>query len=123
MKDEGLKPNSIHHEADFQTPYVEQCSTLYPRFRRIANIDDTGISVEQFGKQAADRYFLTLEVAMSRIVLQPDLLRAEESFHETLRFYRIEKYLLECETKVAGKIIILAVVDASMDTLGISELG
>ena len=81
--------------------------------RDIADIE--AYSVEQFGKDAADRYLSALEAGISRIAAQPDLLRVEESFHETLRFYRIEKHLLACETGVAGKIIILTVLHASMD--------
>lgn len=81
--------------------------------RDIADIE--AYSVEQCGKDAADRYLSTLEARISRIAAQPGLLRAEEPFHETLRFYRIEKHLLVCETGVAGKIIILTVLHASMD--------
>ena len=81
--------------------------------RDIADIE--AYSVEQFGNQAADRYLSTLEAGISRIAAQPDLLCTEESFHETLRFYRIEKHLLVCETGVAGKVIILTVLHASMD--------
>ena len=81
--------------------------------RDIADIET--YSIEQFGNRAADQYLSTLEAGIRRIALQPDLLRAEEPFHETLRFYRIEKHLLVCETGVAGKIIILTVLHASMD--------
>ena len=81
--------------------------------RDIADIET--YLVEQFGKDAADRYLSALEAGISRIAAQPDLLRVEERFHETLRFYRVEKHLLACETGVAGKIIILTVLHASMD--------
>jgi plasmid stabilization system protein ParE len=90
--------------------------TIYLTNRALRDIADIeAYSVEQFGNRAADRYISTLDAGISRIALQPDLLLAEESFHETLRFYRIEKHLLVCETGVAGKIIILTVLHASMD--------
>jgi toxin ParE1/3/4 len=81
--------------------------------RDIAGIE--AYSVEQFGERAADRYMNKLEAGINRIAAQPDLLRTAPSLHLTLRFYRIEKHLLVCETGFGGKIIILTVLHASMD--------
>ncbi len=72
-------------------------------------------SVEQFGKRVADRYVKKLEAGIQRISKNPELLRAEAPFHASLRFYRIEKHLLACETGITGKVIILTVLHASMD--------
>ena len=72
-------------------------------------------SVEQFGKRVTDRYISKLEAGVQRIAENPELLRAEAMFHASLRVYRIEKHLRACETGIAGKIIILTVLHASMD--------
>lgn len=72
-------------------------------------------SVEQFEKRVADRYVSNLEAGIQRLAENPELLRAEARFHASLRFYRIEKHLLACETGITGKIIILTVLHASMD--------
>ena len=69
----------------------------------------------QFGKRVADQYVSKLEAGIQRIAENPELLRAEATFHASLRFYRIEKHLLACETGITGKIIILTVLHASMD--------
>ena len=90
--------------------------TIHLTNRALQDIADIETySVEQFPKPTADRYLSALEAGISRIAAQPDLLHVEEPFHETLRFYRIEKHLLVCETGVTGKIIILTVLHASMD--------
>lgn len=74
-----------------------------------------GHSVGQFGKRVADQYVSKLEAGIQRIAKNPELLRAEATLHASLRFYRIEKHLLVCETAITGKIIILTVLHASMD--------
>lgn len=81
--------------------------------RDLAGIE--ALSAEQLGRRVADRYLRKLEAGISRIAVQPDLLREEPSFHPTLRFYRIEKHLLVSETGIADKIIILTALHASMD--------
>ncbi len=81
--------------------------------RDLAGIE--ALSAGQFGERVADRYLRKLEAGISRIAAQPDLLREEPSFHPTLRFYRVEKHLLVSETGIAGKIIILTLLHASID--------
>jgi plasmid stabilization system protein ParE len=72
-------------------------------------------SAEHFGKKVADQYIAKIEAALNRIGAQPDLLREEPSFHKSLRFYRVEKHVLVCETAFQGKIILLTVLHSSMD--------
>ena len=72
-------------------------------------------SLEKFGKRVAAQYFGKLEAGISRIAENPDLLRDEPRFHQSLKFYRVEQHLLVCETGIEGKIIILTLLDSSMD--------
>ena len=81
--------------------------------RDIAEIET--YSIEQFGKRVANEYVAKLEAGLTRIAMEPGLLRVEPTFHETLQFYRVEKHLLVCETGIAGQIIVLAVIHGSMD--------
>jgi toxin ParE1/3/4 len=90
--------------------------TVY--FTERALLDIAGIeshSIEQFGKRVADQYIGKLEAGLRRISEKPDLLREEIPFHNSLRFYRVEKHLLVCEVGVVGKIFILTLLHASMD--------
>ncbi len=72
-------------------------------------------SIEQFGKRVANRYIDKLELGISRIAENPELLREEQLFHRSLRFYRVEQHLFVCETAIDGWVIILTVLHASMD--------
>ncbi len=81
--------------------------------RDIAGIESH--SAEQFGKRTADQYLDKLEAGIRRIAENPKLLREEAMFHASMQFYRIEKHLLACETGIRDKIIILTVLQASMD--------
>jgi plasmid stabilization system protein ParE len=81
--------------------------------RDIANIES--YSLERFGKEVAARYIGKLEAGIGRVSDNPELLREESLFHESLKFYRIEQYLLVCETGIEDKIIILTLLHASMD--------
>ena len=72
-------------------------------------------SVEQFGRRVANQYLDKLESGINRIKENPDLLRGEPPFHASLKFYRIEKHVLVCETGVRGKIIFLTLLHGSMD--------
>lgn len=81
--------------------------------RDIAGIET--YSVAQFGRRVAQQYLAKLESAIKGIESNPQLLRAEPAFHETLRFFRVEKHLLVCETAIPGMIIVLTVIYASMD--------
>ena len=72
-------------------------------------------SVEQFGRRVANQYLDKLESGINRLKENPDLLRGEPPFHASLKFYRIEKHVLVCETGVRGKIIVLTLLHGSMD--------
>ena len=72
-------------------------------------------SLEQFGRRITNQYLDKLEAGISRLAENPELLREEPPFHSSLRFYRIEKHVLVCETGVRGKLIILTSLHASMD--------
>jgi len=81
--------------------------------RDIAGIESH--SIERFGKRVAAQYLGKLEGGISRIAEKPDLLRDETPFHESLKFYRVERHLFVCETGIEGKIIILTLLHSSMD--------
>lgn len=72
-------------------------------------------SVEQFGRRVANQYLDKLESGINRLKENPELLREEQPFHASLKFYRIEKHVLVCETGVRGKIIVLTLLHGSMD--------
>ena len=78
-------------------------------------LDIERYSIEQFGKRVANRYLTKLEAALQRISAEPGLLHREPAFHASLRFYRVEKHLLICETGVNGHIFVLTVAHASID--------
>ncbi len=81
--------------------------------RDIASIE--AYSIEQFGKRVANKYIDKLELGIDCIAENPSLLREETPFHRSLRFYRIEKHLLVCETGIDTRVFILTVLHASMD--------
>ena len=83
--------------------------------RDIAGIESH--SIEQFCKRVAAKYVGKIEAGIGRVSDNPDLLRQETPFHESLRFYRVEQHLFVCETGIEGKIIILTLMHASMDIL------
>ncbi len=72
-------------------------------------------SIERFGERVAAQYIDKLEAGIRRISGNPELLREEPSFHESLKFYRVEQNLLACETGFDGKVNILTLLHASMD--------
>ena len=72
-------------------------------------------SVEQFGRRVANQYLDKLESGINRLKENPELLCEEQPFHASLKFYRIEKHVLVCETGVPGKIIVLTLLHGSMD--------
>ena len=72
-------------------------------------------SLERYGERVAAEYINKLEAGIGRVSDNPNLLREELPFHESLKFYRIEQHLFVCETGIEGKIIILTLLHASMD--------
>ena len=72
-------------------------------------------SIEQFGRRVANQYLDKLESGINRLKENPELLREEPPFHTSLKFYRIEKHILVCETGVRGKIIVLTLLHGSTD--------
>ena len=81
--------------------------------RDIAGIESH--SIKLFGKRVAAQYMGKIEAGIGRLSDNPDLLRQESPFHESLKFYRVEQHLFVCETGIEGKIVILTLMRASMD--------
>jgi plasmid stabilization system protein ParE len=71
-------------------------------------------SVEQWGKRTATRDLSDLEAGLERLREDPDLLRPEEGFHASLRFYSVNKHAFVCDV-LANAIVVLTVLHGSMD--------
>lgn len=54
-------------------------------------VDIEAYSTEQWGKRTANRYLSDLEAGLERIRENPELLRSEEGFHASLRFYSVSR--------------------------------
>ncbi|HBJ33168.1 MAG TPA: hypothetical protein DDZ51_00085, partial [Planctomycetaceae bacterium] len=78
-------------------------------------VDIESFSIDKFGERVAAQYVRKLEAGIRRIADNPDLLREELPFHDSLKFYRIEQHLLVCETAIVGRIIVLSLLHSSMD--------
>ena len=90
--------------------------TLYLTQRSLRDLVAIEVfSIEQFGKRVANQYLDKLESGINRLRDNPELLREEPPFHSSLRFYRVEKHVLVCETGAKGKIIVLTLLHGSMD--------
>ena len=72
-------------------------------------------SVQRLGRKVANKYLKKIETAVTRIRDNPELLRPEADFHDSLRFYRVEKHLLVCECSDAFNLVVLSVINATMD--------
>ena len=81
--------------------------------RDIAAIES--YSVDAFGRKVANRYLRKIETALAWIKDNPELLRPETDFHDSLRFYRVEKHLLVCECQDTTNLVVLTAVNATMD--------
>ncbi|NUQ65778.1 MAG: type II toxin-antitoxin system RelE/ParE family toxin [Pirellulales bacterium] len=62
----------------------------------------------------AAKYIGRIESALDRIAENPDLLREEPQFAESLRFYRVEKHVLACDVQ-EELVYVLTVLHTSMD--------
>jgi toxin ParE1/3/4 len=71
-------------------------------------------SIEQWGKRTASRYLSDLEAGLARIREKPELLRAEEGFHASLRFYPVNKHFFVCDV-LSETVFVLTVLHGSMD--------
>lgn len=71
-------------------------------------------STKEWGKSAAAKYQSDISAGMRNIRHNPELLRAEPTFHAALRFYRVRKHLLVCDVR-AKVISVVMVIHASMD--------
>jgi toxin ParE1/3/4 len=71
-------------------------------------------STEQWGKKTAEKYLEDLEAGLERIRQQPDLLQPLPDLHPSLAFYRVNKHLFACDSRV-GSIVVLTVIHGSMD--------
>ena len=78
----------------------------------IADVEE--YSIETWGKRVANRYLADIEAALIRLSDNPDLLRFEEPFHKSLRFYQVAKHLLVADV-IDDTIFILTVVNAQLD--------
>ena len=76
-----------------------------------------GYSAEQWGNEVAQKYVDKIETALDRIVEQPDLLREEPDFADSLRFHRVEKHVLVCDIQ-GESVYVLTVLHTSMDIPG-----
>jgi toxin ParE1/3/4 len=80
--------------------------------RDLADIEQ--YSIKQWGKRTAARYLADLEAGLERIRENPKLLRSEEGFHASLRFYSVNTHVFVCDA-VSDAIFVLTVLHGSMD--------
>ncbi len=71
-------------------------------------------SKDQWGKATAEKYLDAIELGLSRLQQQPNLLRHDPDLHSCLKFYRVNKHLLVCDVQ-STSIIVLTVINSSMD--------
>jgi toxin ParE1/3/4 len=71
-------------------------------------------SVEEWGRDAAEKYLADLEAGLQRVRENPRLLQPNLELHESLRFYRVKKHLLVCDVQ-SNEIVVLTVIHATMD--------
>lgn len=73
-------------------------------------------SRETWGETVAERYLEDLSQGLSRIQMQPSLLRPAPELPNSLRFYNVRKHLFACDVQ-GESIVVLAVLHVSMDVL------
>jgi toxin ParE1/3/4 len=77
-------------------------------------MDIEQFSIEQWGKRTAARYLSDLEAGLERLRDYPELLRSEEGFYASLRFYSVNKHVFVCDI-VPGAIFVLTLLHGSID--------
>lgn len=71
-------------------------------------------SVQEWGRETADKYLENIAAALDRLQEHPEILRLEPDLAPGLSFYRVKKHFLVCDYQ-ADLVIVLAVIHASMD--------
>lgn len=71
-------------------------------------------SIETWGTAVAKQYLLKFEKAFNLIAVNPDLPLPNQSLHESMLFFRVERHLLLC-IKIKSGIAVLTIVHASRD--------
>jgi toxin ParE1/3/4 len=93
---------------------AHQC-TVHLTERALADLREIEAhSVQQWGRPVADRYLDDLQAGLNRIRQNPEILRLDQEFSESLYFYRVAKHLLVCDL-YESHVIVLAVIHTSMD--------
>ena len=89
----------------------------YIEFSKRAALDLVEIerySIEQWGKTVADKYIDNFTHAAKRLADQPSLLKDKQDISTRLKFYRVEKHFMICDT-INDNIYVLAIRHGSMD--------
>lgn len=71
-------------------------------------------SIENWGRNTADKYLADIELALQRVSENPELLREQADFPAALRFYRVNRHWLACDVR-PEVIVVLTVIHGSMD--------
>jgi toxin ParE1/3/4 len=71
-------------------------------------------SIGRWGRAAARKYIDGIECALDRIAKEPQLLRQESQFADSLRFYRVQKHVLVFDVQ-DDVIYLLTVLHTGMD--------
>ena len=83
--------------------------------RALRDISDiNSYSIKEWGKRVANKYLSDIELALSRIQADQNILRAEADLHPELRFYGVNKHLLVCDVQPKA-VFLLTVIHASRD--------
>jgi len=80
--------------------------------RDVAHIEQ--YSIEKWGQRVADEYLNSIEEALNQIKGDPELLKIEPDFHQSLYFYRVKKHLLVCDY-LQNNVVVLTVINTVMD--------
>lgn len=80
--------------------------------RDVAHIEQ--YSIEKWGQRVADEYLNSIEEALNQIKGDPELLKIEPDFHQSLYFYRFKKHLLVCDY-LQNNVVVLTVINTVMD--------
>ena len=78
----------------------------------LANVYD--YSIQQFGLQVADQYMAQIDLALTSIRQEPELLRERADCPGPLRFYRVNKHWLVCD-EINQNIFVLTVKHGAMN--------
>ena len=71
-------------------------------------------SIKNWGNRVANDYLDQIQAALERISGNPEILREEPNFHQSLFFHRINRHLLVCDVQ-RNAVFVLTVLHAEMD--------